>query len=93
MWPKKPRKNMWSNGSAMLIQHNKLQKSQEDDKNCQENINIRPVKSKVCAYKKCQATKCYKKISDKWPVKPQMDMWSKEPAKQPGQELSSYNKL
>ena len=54
MWPKKPANNMWSNGSAMLIQHKKLKK--------QENINRRPVKSKVCADKKCQATKCYKAI-------------------------------
>ena len=42
----------------------------------------------MCANKKCQATKCYKKVnktcqtSDMWPVKLQMDMWSKEPAMQ-----------
>ena len=40
MQPKKPANDMWSNGSAMLIQH-KLQKSQEDDKNCQVTIIIR----------------------------------------------------
>ena len=33
-----------------------------NDKNCQENINRRPVKSKVCADKRCQATKYYKEI-------------------------------
>ena len=41
---------MQSNGAAMLIQHKMSKKhmSQEDDKNCQENNNMRPVKSKVC---------------------------------------------
>ena len=64
-----------------------LQK-QKDDKNCQENINRRPVKSKVCADKKCQATKYYQEIDKNcqtrvtWPVKPQMDVQLKEPAKQ-----------
>ena len=74
MWPENPRKDKWSNGSAMLIQKNKLQKSQKDDKNCQ--INRRPVKSKECADKKCQSTKYYKEIdkncqtSDMQSVKP-----------------------
>ena len=65
-------------GSAMLIQHNMLRK--------QEIVNGRPMKSKVCADKKCQATKYYKE-SDKncqtnvmWPVKPPVDMQLKEPA-------------
>ena len=84
MWPKKPANDVQSNELAILIQHNKLQKSQEDDKNCQ--INRRPMKSKMCADKKCQATKYYKEIdkncqtSVMWPVKPQMDVWSKKPA-------------
>ena len=65
----------------MLIEHQMLKK-QEDDKNCEENINRRPVKSKVCDDKKCQATKCYKKIdkisqtSVMHPKKPAKDMWS-----------------
>ena len=62
MWPKKPKKDMQSNGSAMLIQHKMLQK-QKDEKNCQENINRRPLKSKVCADRKCQATNYYKEIA------------------------------
>ena len=87
MWPKKPTNDMLSNGSAILIQHNTLQKSQEDDKNCQ--INRRPVKSKVCADNKCQANKYYKEIEKKcqaeksvikWPVKPRKNMWLKKPA-------------
>ena len=57
MQPKKPKKDMQSNGSAMLIQY-KMLKKWEDDKNCQ--INGKPMKSKVCADKKCQATKYYK---------------------------------
>ena len=56
MWPKKPIKEMWSNGPAMLKQHKMTKKSQKQvpqednkksestcsDKNCQENeiINI-----------------------------------------------------
>ena len=39
MQPKKPEKDMWSNGPAMLIQYKMTKKSntvkQEDDKNCQ----------------------------------------------------------
>ena len=58
MQPKKPIKDMQSNRPAMLVQHD-MSKKQEDDKNCQENINMRPAKSKVCADKKCQASKCY----------------------------------
>ena len=60
-----------------------LQK-QNDDKNCPENINRRPMKSKVCADKKCKATKYYKE-SDKncqtnvmWPVKSLMDVQLKK---------------
>ena len=78
MWPKKPKKDMHSNVPAMLIQHKKLKK--------QEIINRRPMKSKVCADKKCQATKYYKE-SDKncqtnvmQPVKPPMDVWLKKSA-------------
>ena len=52
MWPKKPANDMQSNRSAMPIQHNKLQKSQEDDKNCQ--INRRPLNSNTCSDRKCQ---------------------------------------
>ena len=66
-----------------LIQHKMSKKQivpQEEDKNCQENINMRPVKSKVCADKKCQATKCYKKTSDVWPVKPEMNVQLPKPA-------------
>ena len=79
-WPKKPKKDKRSNRPAMLIQHRMLKKQmpQEDDKNCQKNINMRPVMSKMCADKKCQAIKCYKKIDKNcqtnvvmWPVMPQ----------------------
>ena len=87
MWPKKPQRDVQSNEPVMLIQHKRLKKHmpQEDDKNCQskEFYGL-----KVCADKKCQASMCYKKIDKNcqtnvimWPVKPQMDMWSKEPAK------------
>ena len=61
----------------MPIQHKELKK--------QEIVTRRPVKSKVCADKKCQATKYYEE-SDKncqtdvmWPVKPPMDVQLKEP--------------
>ena len=61
MWPKKTKKYLQSNGSAMLIQH-KMLKKQEDDKNCQ---SIKNVKSKYddldsqstvlkCSEKMCQ---------------------------------------
>ena len=45
---------MQSNGLAMLIQHNMLKK--------QEIVTRSPVKSKVCADKKFQATKYDKEI-------------------------------
>ena len=66
MWPKKPKKDMQSNGSAMLMQHKMSKKQivpQKEDKNCQENIHRRPMKSKMYADKICQAAKmsnkCY----------------------------------
>ena len=52
------------------------------DKNCQVNNEA------VCADKKYQATKCYKKVDKNcqitymWPVKPEMKIQSKEPAMQ-----------
>ena len=52
MWPRKPRKDMQLNIPAMLIKHKMLKKT-EDNKNCQENINRRPLKSKMCSDKKC----------------------------------------
>ena len=64
---------MCSNGPAMLIQHKKLKKQE---------------KSKVCADRKCQATKYYKGIDKNYqtsvmqPEKPQINVQSKEPAKQ-----------
>ena len=77
MQPVKPAMDMWSNGSAVLLQY-KMSKQQilpqEDDKNCQVNNKA------VCADKKCQVTKCYKKVdkncqtTNMWPVKPEMDM-------------------
>ena len=79
--PKKPRKDMQSNGSAMLIQHDMLKK--------QEIVARRPVKSKMCADKKCQATKYYKEIDKNCQaeksvimhlVKPQKDMQLKKRA-------------
>ena len=75
---KKPAKVMQSERSAMEIQHNMLKE--------QEIVNRKPVKSKGCADKKCQATKYYKEIdkncqtSVMQPVKPQMDVWSEKPA-------------
>ena len=56
MQPKNPKKDMWLDKPAMLIQHKMLQK-QEDDKNCQSK---KCYGSKVCADKRCQATKYYK---------------------------------
>ena len=84
MWPVKPPKDMWSNGSAMLIQHkmSKKQKQvpQEDDKNCQ---------SKKCYGSKCSDKNCQENENiSMWPVKAQMDVCLKKPA-----ELqSSYKK-
>ena len=56
----------------------------------------------VCDDKNCQSNKLYKKRkSDKncqdnrnviWPVNPQMDMWSKEPAMQSSQSTRCYKK-
>ena len=85
MWPMKPKKDMQSNGSAMLIQHKMTKLSrksnivpQEDHKNCRENINRRPMKSKMYVDKKCQADKnC--QIINMWPVKSQIDVWLKKP--------------
>ena len=48
MWPKKPKKDMWSNGPAMLIQHKMLQKP-KDDKNCQDTESHK--KQNKCEYK------------------------------------------
>ena len=56
MQPKNPKKDMWLDKPAMLILHKMLQK-QEDDKNCQSK---KCYGSKVCADKRCQATKYYK---------------------------------
>ena len=84
MWPTKPKKDMWSNGSAaMLIQH-KILKKQEDDKNCQ---SIKNDKTKYDALDsqstvlKCSDKKCQENENiDMWPVKPQMDVLSEKPA-------------
>ena len=76
MQPKKPAKDMQSNGSAMLTQHKMSKKQivpQEDDKNCQ--INRRPLKSKMCYDQKCHEN------TNMWPLKPQMDVHLKKPAK------------
>ena len=74
MWPKNPMKDMQSNRPAVPVQKKMSKKHmpQEDDKNCQSKNYY----GSVCAEKKCQATK----TSDMWPMKPQMDMWLKEPA-------------
>ena len=77
--------HMQPNGSATLMQHNKSQKSQEDDKNCQ--INRRPLKSKMCSDKKCQ-----EKIVMQ-PVKPKNDMRLKKPAaKDKNCQVTMHNK-
>ena len=47
---------------------------EEDEKNCQ--VNMKLMKKTVCSDKQCQDTKLM------WPVKPQMDMQSREPATQ-----------
>ena len=83
MQPVKPAMDMQSNRPAVPIQ-NKMSKKQimpqEDDGNCQ--VNIKPVTLKLCADKKCQATKHYKKVdkncqtTDMQPVKPPLHMWS-----------------
>ena len=54
---------------------------QEDDKNCQ--VNMRPVKSKVCSDKKCQETKFMQ------PVKPKINMQS---ILRPAKLQSSYKR-
>ena len=74
-------KNQASNRPAMPIQ-NKMSMKQivpkEDDKNCQYTKYYEP----VCADKKYQATKCYKKVdkncqtTNMQPVKPPIHMWS-----------------
>ena len=86
----------------MVIQYKMRKKSnimpQENDKSCQ--VNKRPLQSKVCADKKCQASKCYKKInqncqtSDMQPEMPEMNKQLPKPPVQKikqGQELSSYS--
>ena len=76
MQPVKPKKHVWLNKPAMLIQH-KMQKKQivpqEDNKHCQ--INRTQLKSKMCSNKNCQENENI----DVWPVKMQMDVWSKKP--------------
>ena len=53
-----------------------------DGKNCQSTKLIKPVyedqkcQSTVCSDKNCQDNKCI----NMWPVKPEMYMWSMEPA-------------
>ena len=95
MWPKKPIKDIWSNGQAMLIQHrmtkkSKKQVSQEDDKKFTEYYESKMYTDKKCqADKNCQTSvmRPKKPINDMQPVKPQMDAWLKKPAK-----LQSYYK-
>ena len=77
---KKPVKDMWSNGPVIQHKMSKKHMPREDDKNCQ--INRRPLKSKMCSDKKCQEN------IDMWPVKPQMEVQLKKPAK----VQSSYKK-
>ena len=67
MQPKKPIKDMWSNGQAMLIQHKMTKKSrkqivpQEDEINCQE-ILIRDQRSlKSMLTRNVKLTKTVKK--------------------------------
>ena len=84
MWPKKPEKDMWSNGPAMLIQYKMTKKSntvkQEYDKNCQSIRNVKShdfdSQSKVrrCSDMKCQENKSV----IMWPVKPKKDVWLKK---------------
>ena len=67
----KPAMDMQSIRPAVPIQYKMAMQKivpQEDDKNCQ--VNMRPVKSKVCSDKTCQETKLMQ------PVKPKMVMWS-----------------
>ena len=88
MQPVKPVKDMQSNRPAIPIQNKMTKKSkivpQDDDKNCQPTRYY----GLMCADKKCQATKCYKKVdkqcqaSNMQPVKPHIDMQSREPAVQ-----------
>ena len=70
---------MQSNRPAVLIQKKKSKTmSQEEDKNGQYTKYY----GLLCAEKKCQAIKCYKKVdkncqtSDMWPVKPKIDVQS-----------------
>ena len=39
-------------------------------------VNLQSIIKKVCADKKCQATKCYKETSVMRPKKPRSRMWS-----------------
>ena len=71
MWPKKPKMDMQSNESAMLIQHKMTKMSkksnivpQEEDKKCQSTKYY----GKMCSDKTCQEN------INIWPVKPQMDV-------------------
>ena len=79
MQPKKPQVDVWSKGSAMLIQHNILKK-QEDDKNCQsiKNVKSNELDSQFtlmhCSAKNCQENDFM------WSVKIQMDVQLKKPA-------------
>ena len=71
MQPKKPKKDMWPNRSAMPIPRRKSIKqivSQEDDKICQ--VNMKQVKLKVCSDKNCQEN------INMLPVKPPIHMQS-----------------
>ena len=62
MWPVKPAKDMRSNRPPVPIQNKMTKKSkimpQEDDKNCLSTKYY----GSMCVDKKCQATKCYKKV-------------------------------
>ena len=75
MWPMKPKKDMQSNGSAMLIQYKMSKKQivpQKDDKNCQSKKYY----GSKCSDKNCKENKNI----DMWPVKPQMKVQSKKSA-------------
>ena len=69
---------MQSDEPAMLIQHKKSKiVPQEDDKNCQSTKYYDPNKGQVkskCSDKNCQENESI----DMWPVKTQMDVWSKK---------------
>ena len=85
VWPVKPPVHMWSVTKSSVSVRKQVHSNkskvilQEDDQNCQENINRRPMQSQVNDDKKSQADRnCQTSVM--WPMKPEKEIQLPTPA-------------